>query len=229
MFTPHGKARFLRAIRRRRAHLPDQSPPENVRYDEAREWMLTKTRCGRYMETCFDEHSLTSTGNRMKRFLNREGFALGPGAWPVLEFLVEKGDAELKSLFGRKFLTTGRRAYTAYNRFVQVHGMANAHLWGTMDDDEKAQYRADDVRPKPTPAPKSNTWTQALAEWHRREHRPFKPIRKGSREYGEVRAIQETLTNNPALPKGDVRDGAQEEPVGKEGEPRHLSLGRTKK
>lgn len=222
MFTPYGKARFLRAVRRRN---PEQSLP----FDEARAWMLTNTRCGRYLETCFDEDGLTSTGNRMKRFLNREGFALGPGFWPVLEFLIEKDDLELKSLFGRKFLTTGKRAYTAYNRFVQVHGMASAHLWAAMDEDEKALYRAEDVRPKTAPPSKPNTWTQALTEWHRRENRPFKPIRKGSREYGEVRAIQETLANNPALPKGDVGDGAQEEPVGKEGEPRHLSLGRTKK
>lgn len=226
MFTPYGKARFLRAVRRRN---PEQSPPETVSFDEARAWMLTKTRCGRYLETCFDEDGLTSTGNRMKRFLNREGFALGAGFWPVLEFLLEKDDSELKSLFGRKFLTTGRRGYTAYNRFVQVHGMANAHLWGTMDEDEKAQYKAEEVRPKTMPRSRPNTWTQALTEWHRRAQRPFKPIRKGSREYDEVRAIQETLTNNPALPKGYVGDGAQEEPVGKEAEPRHLSLSSTKK
>jgi hypothetical protein len=204
MFTPYAKTRFLRAVRRRRGHCPEQSPPDDRPYDEARAWMLSKTRCGRYLGTCFDGDGLTPTGNRMKRFLNRQGFALGPGFWPVLEFLMQRDDSELKGLFGRKFLAIGRRAHTAYNRFVQVHGMANAHLWAAMDEGEKAQYRAEDVRPKIAPPSRPNAWTQALAEWHRRENRPFKPIRKGSREYGEVRAIQETLTEQrPSLGRAE--------------------------
>ena len=209
--TAYGRARFLGMVRRR--HGPPASPPDS--FEAAHEWMRAKTRCGRYLALCFDRDGLTTTGNRMKRFLNRQGFALGTGPWPVLEFLMDRDDAALKGLFGRKFLTVGRRTVTAYNRFVQVHGMGNAHLWGAMDDAERAKYRAEDVRPRPPPGPaRPNTWALAVKEWHRRfPNRAFRPIRAGSREYHEIRAIQGALAaNHEEMPKGGAKDDAEGQP-----------------
>ena len=75
--------------------------------------MLTKTRCGRYMETCFDEHSLTSTGNRMKRFLDR-GFALGPGpAGPRVPG--GEGRCRVEKSVRAQVSHHWERVYTAYN------------------------------------------------------------------------------------------------------------------
>lgn len=177
-----------------------------VDFDDVFRALCRYTRCGRYVQNCItlDDWKLTSTGRKMKRWLNRNGQTLNRGYRPLLQFLIANTDARLKILFGRKFLNirSTARALTGYNLFVRDYGFEGApQAWKSLGDEMKQQYNALATEKNEIPvadskplSPQTNSWILAVREWNRRrKQRIFVPIRRGSIEYEEIKKIQQSL------------------------------------
>ena len=178
-----------------------------TQFDDVFRALCQYTRCGRYVQNCItlDYWQLTPTGRKMKRWLNRHRpIALKRGYRPLLEFLIENTDTQLKLLFGRKFLNVRSmpRALTGYNLFVRDYGFEGAaQAWKSLGDEMKHQYNTLATEKNEIPSvdnkpsrPQNNSWILAVREWNRRRNkRLFVPIRKGSTEYEEIKKIQESL------------------------------------
>ena len=177
-----------------------------TQFDDVFKALCQYTRCGRYVQNCItlDDWQLTSTGKKMKRWLNRKDQNLKRGYRPLLEFLIETTDPELKTLFGRKFLNVRSmpRALTGYNLFVRDYGFEGAaQAWKSLGDEMKQQYNTLSTEKNEFPVvnnkplrPQNNSWILAVREWNRRRNdRIFVPIRRGSTEYEEIKKIQQSL------------------------------------
>lgn len=179
-----------------------------TRFEDVFRALCQYTRCGRYVQNCItlDDWQLTSTGKKMKRWLNRNNDQnLKRGYRPLLEFLIENTDAQLKTLFGRKFLNVRSmpRALTGYNLFIRDYGFEGAsQAWKSLGDEMKHQYNTlatekneiPSVDNKPLRRTQNNSWILAVREWNRRRNqRLFVPIRRGSTEYEEIKKIQQSL------------------------------------
>ena len=177
-----------------------------TQFDDVFKALCQHTRCGRYIRNCisFDDWQLTTTGRKMKRWLNRRGQTLHSGYRSLLEFLIENSDIQLKIMFGRKFfnIRSTPRPLTGYNLFVRDYGFEGApQAWRSFGEEIQHQYNRLAAEKNEIPLvdrqnlrPRNNSWILAVRKWNRRRtDRSFVPIRRGSTEYEEIKKIQQSL------------------------------------